>query len=71
MRMRRGKAADSLGAPEFVSEALATAVEADCTGLRILRADSQCQKITLKPRRWIEAEPACGRRREAVGRKPV
>jgi hypothetical protein len=41
VRMRRGKAADSRGAPKFVSEALATAVEAGCTGLRILRADSQ------------------------------
>ncbi|MDV9203137.1 IS1380 family transposase, partial [Streptomyces sp. Wh19] len=39
--MRRGKAADSRGAPKFVSEALATAVEAGCTGMRILRADSQ------------------------------
>ncbi|MFJ2116775.1 IS1380 family transposase, partial [Streptomyces sp. NPDC087850] len=41
VRMRRGKAADSRGAPKFVSEALATAVEAGSTGLRILRADSQ------------------------------
>ncbi|MGW1659300.1 IS1380 family transposase [Streptomyces atratus] len=41
VRMRRGKAADSRGAPKFVSEALATAVEASCTGMRILRADSQ------------------------------
>ena len=41
VRMRRGKAADSRGAPKFVSEALATAREAGCTGLRILRADSQ------------------------------
>ncbi|WP_093705264.1 IS1380 family transposase, partial [Streptomyces sp. MnatMP-M27] len=41
VRLRRGKAADSRGAPKFVSEALATAVEAGCTGLRILRADSQ------------------------------
>ncbi|WP_406739601.1 IS1380 family transposase [Streptomyces atratus] len=41
VRMRRGKAADSRGAPKFVSEALATAVEAGCTGMRILRADSQ------------------------------
>lgn len=40
-RMRRGKAADSRGAPKFVSEALAIAVEAGCTGTRILRADSQ------------------------------
>lgn len=40
-RMRRGKAADSRGAPKFVSEALATALEAGCTGTRILRADSQ------------------------------
>ncbi|WP_326652221.1 MULTISPECIES: IS1380 family transposase [unclassified Streptomyces] len=41
VRMRRGKAADSRGAPKLVSEALATAVEVGCTGLRILRADSQ------------------------------
>jgi hypothetical protein len=41
VRMRRGKAADSRGAPKLVSEALATAVEAGCTGIRILRADSQ------------------------------
>ncbi|WP_116209103.1 IS1380 family transposase [Streptomyces olivoreticuli] len=41
VRMRRGKAADSRGAPKLVSEALATAVEAGCTGMRILRADSQ------------------------------
>ncbi|MGI5516635.1 IS1380 family transposase [Streptomyces sp. CA-106131] len=41
VRMRRGKAADSRGAPKLVSEALATATEAGCTGLRVLRADSQ------------------------------
>jgi Transposase DDE domain group 1 len=41
VRMRRGKAADSRGAPKFVSEALATSREAGCTGTRILRADSQ------------------------------
>ncbi|MCY0944755.1 IS1380 family transposase [Streptomyces antarcticus] len=41
VRMRRGKTADSRGAPKFVSEALATAAEAGCTGTRILRADSQ------------------------------
>jgi hypothetical protein len=41
VRLRRGKAADSRGAPKFVSEALATAAEAGCTGLRVLRADSQ------------------------------
>ncbi|MBL1098311.1 transposase [Streptomyces coffeae] len=40
-RLRRGKAAASRGAPKFVSEALATAREANCTGTRILRADSQ------------------------------
>ncbi|MET7497496.1 IS1380 family transposase [Streptomyces sp900116325] len=40
VRMRRSKAADSRGTPKFVSEALATAVEAGCTGTRILRADS-------------------------------
>lgn len=41
VRMRRGRAADSRGTPKFVSEALATAAEAGCTGTRILRADSQ------------------------------
>jgi hypothetical protein len=41
VRMRRGKAADSRGAAKLVSEALTTAVEAGCTGVRILRADSQ------------------------------
>ena len=41
VRMRRGRAADARGAPKFVSEALAAAVEAGCTGTRILRADSQ------------------------------
>ncbi|OKJ40016.1 transposase [Streptomyces sp. CB01580] len=41
VRLRRGKAADSRGAPKLVSEALATAREAGCTGTRILRADSQ------------------------------
>jgi hypothetical protein len=41
VRMRRGKAADSRGAAKLVGEALATAVEAGCTGVRILRADSQ------------------------------
>ncbi|MFJ1550944.1 IS1380 family transposase [Streptomyces sp. NPDC088246] len=41
VRMRRGKAADSRGAPKFAAEALATAAEAGCTGLRVLRADSQ------------------------------
>jgi Transposase DDE domain group 1 len=41
VRMRRGKAADSRGAPKFAGEALATAAEAGCTGTRILRADSQ------------------------------
>lgn len=39
--MRRGKAADSRGAPKLVSEALTTAVEGGCTGVRIRRADSQ------------------------------
>ncbi|MGW8437847.1 IS1380 family transposase [Nocardiopsis sp. NPDC055879] len=41
VRMRRGKAADSRGAAKLVSEALATALEAGCTGMRVLRADSQ------------------------------
>ncbi|MFE7046057.1 IS1380 family transposase [Streptomyces atratus] len=46
-RMRRGKAADSRGAPKFVSEALATAREAGCTGTRTLRADSQFYNTAL------------------------
>jgi hypothetical protein len=41
VRMRRGKAADARGAPKLVTEALATAREAGCTGLRLLRADSK------------------------------
>lgn len=41
VRLRRGKAADSRGAPKFAAEALATAAEAGCTGVRILRADAQ------------------------------
>jgi hypothetical protein len=41
VRMRRGKSADARGAPKLVSEALATAREAGCTGMRLLRADSQ------------------------------
>ncbi|MER5217655.1 hypothetical protein ABT063_45885 [Streptomyces sp. NPDC002838] len=41
VRMRRGEAEDSRGAPKLVSEAPATAAEAGCTGMRILRADSQ------------------------------
>lgn len=41
VRLRRGKAADSRGAPKLVSEALGTAAEAGCTGIRILRADAQ------------------------------
>ncbi|MFL4909568.1 transposase [Streptomyces sp. MMS24-I2-30] len=41
VRMRRGEAADSRGAPKLVSEALATAREAGCTGLRLLRAGSK------------------------------
>jgi hypothetical protein len=41
VRMRRGKAADVRGAPTLVAEALATAVEAGCTGMRLLRADSK------------------------------
>lgn len=39
MRMRRGKAADVRSAPKLVAEALATAREAGCTGMRLLRAD--------------------------------
>lgn len=41
------------------------------TATALTPGSQAAQKITLKPRRWIEAEPACGRRREAVGRKPV
>jgi hypothetical protein len=41
VRLRRGKSADSRGAERFVTEALATATEAGCTGVRVLRADSQ------------------------------
>jgi ribosomal protein S18 acetylase RimI-like enzyme len=37
--MRRGKAADSRSSAKLVGEALATAAEAGCTSLRILRAD--------------------------------
>jgi hypothetical protein len=41
VRLRRGKAADSRGAQRFVTEALATSDQAGCTGIRVLRADSQ------------------------------
>ncbi|WP_167504004.1 IS1380 family transposase [Streptomyces malaysiensis] len=41
VRLRQGKSADSRGAQRFVTEALATAGEAGCTGTRVLRADSQ------------------------------
>jgi Transposase DDE domain group 1 len=41
VRLRRGKSADARGAERFVTEALATATEAGCTGTRVLRADSQ------------------------------
>ncbi|GAA2334860.1 hypothetical protein [Streptomyces violaceusniger] len=41
VRLRQGKSADSRGAERFVTEALATAGEAGCTGTRLLRADSQ------------------------------
>jgi hypothetical protein len=41
VRMRRGNSADARGAPKLVAEALATAREAGCTGMRLLRADSQ------------------------------
>ncbi|WP_411130417.1 IS1380 family transposase [Streptomyces sp. x-19] len=41
VRLRQGKSADSRGAKRFVTEALATATEAGCTGIRVLRADSQ------------------------------
>jgi hypothetical protein len=41
VRLRRGKAADVRGAARFVTEALATAAEAGCTGITIVRADSK------------------------------
>ncbi|WP_165984075.1 IS1380 family transposase [Streptomyces sp. YIM 98790] len=41
VRLRQGKSADARGAERFVTEALAGAIEAGCTGIRILRADSQ------------------------------
>lgn len=41
VRLRQGKSADARGAERFVTEALATAAEASCTGIRVLRADSQ------------------------------
>jgi hypothetical protein len=40
-RLRQGKSADARGAERFVAETLATAVEAGCTGTRLLRADSK------------------------------
>ncbi|MGH3095806.1 MAG: IS1380 family transposase, partial [Streptosporangiales bacterium] len=40
-RLRKGKAADVRGAASFVAEALATAVQAGATGIRIVRADSK------------------------------
>jgi hypothetical protein len=40
-RLRQGRSADSRGAERLVTEALATAVEAGATGIRLLRADSQ------------------------------
>ncbi|WP_371476400.1 IS1380 family transposase [Kitasatospora sp. NBC_00315] len=39
--LRRGKAADARGAGSFTAEALAVAADAGCTGVRIVRADSQ------------------------------
>lgn len=41
VRLRQGKAADVRGGPRFVAEALATAGQAGCTGVRIVRADSK------------------------------
>ncbi|MCC3773011.1 IS1380 family transposase [Streptomyces sp. UNOC14_S4] len=41
VRLRQGKSADSRGAERFATEALATSAEAGCTGIRVLRADSQ------------------------------
>ncbi|MEU0009470.1 hypothetical protein ABZ079_35980 [Streptomyces sp. NPDC006314] len=56
VRMRRGKAADSRSAPKFVSEALATATEAGCTGIRVLRADSQFYNASvIAACRWAGA----------------
>jgi hypothetical protein len=43
--MHRGKAADSRGALKLVSEALATAREAGCTGMRLLRAKSRKSRL--------------------------
>ena len=40
VQMRRGKAGDPRGAARPASQALATAGEAGCTGMRLLRADS-------------------------------
>ncbi|MGI5401339.1 hypothetical protein ACQEVG_18195 [Streptomyces sp. CA-135486] len=52
VRLRQGKAADSRGAERFVCEALATAAEADCTGVRTPRTASS----TAQP--W--SPPAAG-----------
>ncbi len=41
VRLRRGKAADARGAGSFTAETLAVAADAGCTGVRIVRADSQ------------------------------
>jgi hypothetical protein len=41
VRLRQGRTGDSRGAHGFVTQALATATEAGCTGLRILRGDAQ------------------------------
>ncbi len=41
VRLRQGKSADARGAPRFVTEAVACAIEAGCTGTRIVRADSK------------------------------
>jgi hypothetical protein len=41
VRLRQGKSADARGAERLVTEALATSTEVGCTGIRLLRADSQ------------------------------
>jgi hypothetical protein len=41
VRLRQGKSADGRGAERFVSQALATCDQTGCTGIRVVRADSQ------------------------------
>ncbi|WP_165953912.1 hypothetical protein [Streptomyces sp. 8K308] len=47
MRLRHGKATDSCGAERFVTEALASAREAGCTGIHVLRADSKFYTVDV------------------------